>query len=140
MNNNSSKIDSIQAGATSAVYDPRYSAVGIGRSNYTIGDWPSTSGDSVLDWKKSVYDLEKNNIYKDYNRSWEYTYTDHVNDIDPDVMRQIQDYINKSNQKPATSTPGTVNTVTTETKPVRKKMAKSKDVGEGLAEMINDLL
>lgn len=115
----------------SGVYDPRYSAIGVGHTNYTIGDMPSYNGDPSLRYDKNYQ------ITKDYNRSWEYTVDSYPNvDVDVDIMKQIQDYIAKSKHKP---TPA-VNTVTTDTKVTRKKMDKSKDVGDGLAEMINELV
>jgi hypothetical protein len=96
---------------------------------------PSYNGDPGLHYDKNYQ------ITKDYNRSWEYnSYTDHVEDIDPDVMKRIQEYIRKSNQTPAVSPKPAVNTVFADTKVSRKRMAKSKDVGDGLAEMINDLV
>lgn len=117
----------------SGVYNPKQSAIGVGQTNYTIGDMPSYNGDPGLRYDKNYQTI------KDYNRSWEYTY-DTYPDVDVDVMKQIQDYINKQKAKPVTPSAPAVNTVTVDEKVTRKKMTKSKDVGDGLAEMINELV
>jgi hypothetical protein len=117
----------------SGVYDPKQAAIGVGYGPYTIGDMPSYNGDPGLHYDRNYQ------IFKDYNRSRDYKYDDYIHGdgIDADVLKQINDYIKKSKQVP-TPTPA-VNTVTVAPEPVvRKKMTKSKDVGDALSELIND--
>lgn len=133
MSNSSATLANITSGVnindlstTSSIYDPKYSAIGIGTSPYYVGDGTYTTGDPL--WTKDNYKVG------------EWTYTDNTDwyvntkPVDEEMLETLKKwYAQQQYQKVAKPAPVDKNSK------VRRKMEESNDVGRGLAEMINEL-